>query len=376
MFEEGTKLKARFGEENVFDFSLGNPDIEPPREFKEALIQLANHPVKGMHRYMPNPGYPEVRSLIAEDFNRMTGLFFNAENVIMTVGAGGGLNVLLKALLDEDDEVVIFAPYFVEYIFYINNHGGKCVIAETNREFKFDFNELEKAVTKKTKAVIINSPNNPTGAVYGADDLDALADFLGNAEKKFGHPIYLVSDEPYRKIIFDGLKHESIMNHYDNSIVIYSHSKDLGLAGERIGYVAISPNAADVKDVSAACAFTVRTLGFVNAPALMQRLCGPLQQVSVDARIYERKRDFLYNELTGMGFKCIKPQGTFYLFPECPLDDDIDFVNLCVEEQVLVVPGSGFGRAGYFRLGYCIPDEVIRNSIPRFRTIAGKIGLK
>jgi aspartate aminotransferase len=294
----------------------------------------------------------------------------------MSAGAGGGMNVLLKSLLNEGDEVVIFAPYFVEYLFYIDNHGGKAVVAETDADFRIDIARLKKVVTPKTKAVIVNTPNNPTGAVYTDAEVEALGEFLAKCEKKFGHAIFLVSDEPYRRLIFDGLKNPSVMNFHDNPVVVYSHSKDLALPGERIGYIAISPRMADADLLSGACTFATRTLGFVNAPALMQRVCAPLQHVSIDPRHYERKRDYLYGELTAMGFKCIKPRGTFYIFPQCPIADDVEFVQMCLEEHVLVVPGSGFGRPGYFRIAYCVPDGVIEKSIPQFRTIAKKAGLK
>lgn len=375
MFEEGARLKAEFGQDNVYDFSLGNPYLEPPREFKKALLELAENPVPGMHRYMPNAGYPDCRAKIAEDLSSLTGLFFEDKHVIMTVGAGGGLNVVLKSILDEGDEVVILAPYFVEYIFYIDNHGGKTVIAKTGEDFRFDFDELEKAFTGNTKALIINSPNNPTGVVYSEGDLKKLASFMEEKSKKYGNDIYVISDEPYRKILFDGVKYPSIASHYSNAFTVYSHSKDLGLAGERIGYIGISPEMTDLSETIGACTFTNRTLGFVNAPALMQRLVAPLQGVSIDSDIYQRKRDLFYDNLIDMGFKCNKPQGAFYLFPESPLEDDVAFVKKCIEDRVLVVPGSGFGTPGYFRISYCVPDEVIENSLESFRAIADKFDL-
>ena len=367
MFEEGIALKRQFGEENVFDLSLGNPIMEPPQEFFEELRCIAENPTPGMHRYMPNAGYVETRAAVASQLREETGLEFTADEILMTCGAGGGLNVVLKTLLDPGDEVVIFAPYFVEYHFYADNHGGTCRVVPPDDNFLPDLQAFEAAINPKTKAVLISSPNNPTGVVYPASLLDQMAGIIRTKEGQYGTEIFLVSDEPYRKILFDGLQYPHIFHHHLRSIVATSHSKDLALPGERIGYVAVHPRYESKDELVAGLTFCNRTLGFVNAPALMQPIVKNLQGVVVDVEEYHAKRDFLYGNLTDMGYSAVKPQGAFYLFPRSPIDDDLAFVDELRKHNVLVVPGRGFGLPGYFRISYCVDDHTLEGSLEGFR---------
>lgn len=375
MFEEGERLRKLHGPENVYDFTLGNPNVEPPTAFKEALKKLALDPVPGMHRYMSNAGYPETRRAIAEALAGQAHLPFNENHIVMTCGAGGALNVVLKTLLDQGDEVIILSPFFVEYKFYIDNHGGVSKVVQTTAEFKLDLNAIGEALTSRTKAIIINSPNNPTGVVYDAASLTGLGKLLENREKELGHPIFIISDEPYAKIVYDDITVPSVFSHIKNSIAVTSHSKDLALPGERIGYIAVSPKAEDIGLLMEGLVFCNRTLGFVNAPALMQRLVAGLQHESVDIAEYQAKRDLLYYELTALGFKMVKPQGAFYLFPKSPLPDDVEFVKAAQKYNILLVPGSGFGAPGFFRISYCIDKQIIINSLPAFKVLAMELGL-
>ena len=366
MFEEGIRLKKEFGEENVFDLSLGNPVVEPPPELREALINAARDERPGLHRYMPNAGYPDVRAAIAQSLSPECKVALSENDIVMICGAAGGLNVTLKTLLDPDDEVIIFSPFFVEYLFYIDNHGGKVVTVATDKNFSLDLDALEKAITSRTKAVIINSPNNPTGVVYSRKILEGLAAVLKKASEKNGNAIYLISDDPYKKIAFDGMETPNICEFYDNSIYITSHSKDLAVPGERIGFIAVHPGAEDAGQVMAGMIFANRVLGFVNAPALIQRAVKDVQHVSVDVEQYQKKRDFLYQELTRIGYSVVKSQGAFYFFPQSPIEDEVEFVRILATKKVLVVPGRGFGLPGYFRISYCLPDSVIKGSIAGF----------
>jgi aspartate aminotransferase len=375
MFEEGEKLRKIYGSEKVYDFTLGNPDLEPPAAFKDALKELALHPVPGMHRYMSNAGYPETRLAIAKVLAEQTGLPLDQNHVIMTCGAGAALNVVLKSILDQDDEVIILSPYFVEYKFYIDNHGGAAKVVPTTSEFKLDLGAIASAITSRTKAIIVNSPNNPTGVIYDSGSLEDLGVLLEDAGKIFGNQIFVISDEPYAKIIYDGMSMPSILNYIKNSIVVTSHSKDLALPGERIGYAAVSPQIENSSLLMEALVFCNRTLGFVNAPALMQRLVAGLQHESVDISGYQEKRDILYDNLTSLGFKMVKPQGAFYLFPESPLPDDVEFVMAAQKHNILLVPGSGFGAPGYFRIAYCIDKQTILNSLPAFKILAAELGM-
>lgn len=368
MFEEGIWLKKQFGEENVFDLSLGNPVIEPPDQVQAALVKAAKDISPGLHRYMPNAGLQDVREAIAKTLSNECQVSLSANDLVMVCGAAGGLNITLKTLLDSGDEVLIFAPYFVEYLFYADNHGGKAVAVKTHDDFTLDMDALKDALSEKTKAVIVNSPNNPTGVVYSSEELKQLAEVLKAHSEKTGKAVYLISDDPYKKITFDGVEAVNILELYENSIYITSHSKDIALPGERIGFVAVHPKCEDAGNLMAGLIFSNRVLGFVNAPALIQRVVKNVQGVTVDVEQYKKKRDFLYGELTRIGYDVVKPQGAFYFFPKSPIDDEVEFVKKLAEKKVLVVPGRGFGCPGYFRISYCLPDSVIEGSIAGFES--------
>jgi aspartate aminotransferase len=363
MFEEGARLKKEFGEENVFDLSLGNPVVEPPPELNEAMISAATDSTPGLHRYMPNAGLPDVRAAIAKSLSPECKVELPGENVVIVCGAAGGLNITLKALLDPGSEVIVFAPYFVEYMFYADNHGGKAVAVPTKNDFTIDIEAFKAAITDNTRAVIINSPNNPTGVVYTRSALKELADVLRLKSAEIGQAIYLISDDPYKKIVFDGVETPNILEFYKDSIYITSHSKDLAVPGERIGFVAVHPECHDLKNLMNALIFCNRVLGFVNAPALIQRAVKDIQHVSVDVEPYRRKRDLLYNELTRIGYETVKPQGAFYFFPKSPLEDEVEFIRILTSKKVLAVPGRGFGLPGYFRLSYAVHDRVVEGAI-------------
>ena len=367
MFEQGDLLRREHGEENVFDLSLGNPVMEPPAEFFAELRRIAQDPTPGMHRYMSNAGYDETRAAVAAELRAETGLDFTAGQVVMTCGAGGALNVILKTLLDPGDEVVIFAPYFVEYRFYADNHGGTCRVVPPDENFHPDLAAFEAAITESTKVVLVSSPNNPTGVVYGAGLLAEMGEIIRRRERELGTEIFLVSDEPYRKILFDGLEYPHVFHHHPRSIVATSHSKDLALPGERIGFIAVHPECDDREELFEGLVFCNRTLGFVNAPALMQHIVKTLQSVTVDVGAYQAKRDFLYGSLAEMGYSVVKPQGAFYMFPRSPIDDDVEFAGELQKHNVLVVPGRGFGMPGYFRISYCVEDRTLEGALPGFR---------
>ncbi|MCZ6629654.1 MAG: pyridoxal phosphate-dependent aminotransferase [SAR324 cluster bacterium] len=369
MFEEGARLKAELGAENVFDFSLGNPILEPPPAFHEALRKLLSDPPPGLHRYIPNAGLPEVRRYVAEQLGTATGLPYGEQQVVMTCGAAGGVNIVCKALLNPGDEVVAFAPYFVEYDYYAANHGGKLVRAETDQEFQIDLEALERVITPRTRMVLINSPNNPTGAVYPEEKLRALAEILEEASRRQGRPIFLVSDEPYRDLVFDGRQVPWLPPLYAHTILITSHSKDLGLAAERLGYVAVSPGIEGHEELMEALILANRVLGFVNAPALVQRTLPLLKGQLADVSYYQKLRDLLLPPLVEMGYEVVRPGGAFFLFPRSPIPDDVAFVRAAQKERLLVVPGSGFGRAGYFRIALCVQPEVIERALPVFEKV-------
>ena len=371
----GIALKQQYGEDKVFDLSLGNPVVEPPPQFHQELRRLMESPIKGMHRYMPNAGYPETRDAVAAGLRAETGIPFSSGEIVMTCGAAGGLNVVLKTILNPDEEVVFFAPYFVEYGYYTDNHGGVPVIAPTDESFQPDLAALEGLITSRTKAVIINSPNNPSGAVYSPELLKGLGELLLRKEAQHGTEIFLISDEPYRRIIYDGLTYPQVFLQYENSIVVHSHAKDLALPGERIGYIAVNPAYEARAELVDGLTLCNRILGFVNAPALMQHAIRALQGVSVDATDYQRKRDYLYCRLTEMGYSIFKPQGAFYLFPRSPSEDDVAFVAELQRWNVLTVPGRGFGSPGYFRISYCLEDRVLEGAMEGFAEAAKKFGL-
>ena len=367
MFEQGLELKSKLGAENVFDFSLGNPNLEPPKRVKEVILEVLAEERPGKHAYMPNAGLRETREAVANFLSKEHGLKISWENLIMTCGAGGGLNVALKTLLDEKDEVIILAPYFVEYFFYVNNHNGIGKLVTTKEDFALDLAAIESEVNQKTKAIIINSPNNPSGRVYDENSLNSLGKVLLKMKEKYGHPVYLLSDEPYRKLVYDGVRVPSVFKAYPYSLLITSYSKDLSLPGERIGYIAINPATENWRQVADGLTFCNRILGFVNAPALMQRILPKLQGTMVEVSEYRRKRDLLCQGLSEAGYSFMKPQGAFYLFPKSPIPDDILFVQALLEENILAVPGAGFGTPGYFRLAYCVEDRVIEKSMGGFR---------
>lgn len=366
MFEEGGRLKAIHGADNVFDFSLGNPNVPPPDIVREKLIELAQSDEPGTHGYMPNAGLLSTRSALSATFCQEYCVSMAHEQVIVTCGAAGGLNIIFKALLNPGDEVLCPAPYFVEYGFYVDNHGGVLKPVPTLPDFNLDLDRIEQAISPKTKIVLINSPNNPTGQIYPAESLTQLGRILERKSSEFGHIIYLVSDEPYRKIVYDNCSVPCTFQHYANSLITSSFSKDLSLPGERIGFVAVGPAAEDVGRIVDALTLANRILGFVNAPAIMQRLIVELQGICVDVDIYKRKRDRLVSSMTGFGYEMTVPRGAFYLFPVSPLPDDVQFVRLLQEENVLVVPGSGFGGPGHFRIAYCVDDRTIEGALPGF----------
>lgn len=367
LFEEGAQLSMDGSGLPVYDFSIGNPDLEPPKEFKVALKKIAEDTTAGTHKYMSNVGYSETRQAVAESLQRDFDINFTADNIIMTVGAGGALNATLKALIDIDDEVLAIAPYFVEYDFYVQNHGGVLKTVEAAPDFNLDVANIEAGITKKTRVVVITNPNNPTGVLYPQETLDELGEMLQRKSDEYGRPIFLIDDAPYRKLVYDVDKCTSAFQAYEYTIMGTSHSKDLGLPGERIGFIAISPRFEDWKTVANACAFTNRTLGFVNAPAIMQRAVQDLQGVTIDLDWYRRKRDLLYTSLTEMGYEVPYPGGAFYMFPKAPNGDDIAFIEILKKKRVLVVPGSGFGKPGYFRISYCCADEKIQGSLQAFK---------
>lgn len=369
MFEEGTRLKAEHGAQNVYDFSLGNPKLPPPEKFNEVLKDTVDSSAPGDHGYMPNIGYPQVCAAVAEYLSKEQQVSITQKEVLMTCGAAGGLNVIFKAILDPGDEVITPAPYFVEYNSYADNHGGTLKTVSTKPDFNLDIDAISAAISEKTKAILINSPNNPTGYVYSEESLNELGELLKIKGEKLNRTIYLVSDEPYRKIVYDGIKVPSIFTCYNESIITASYSKDISIPGERLGFVAINPNASFKDDLKAAMAVTNRILGFVNAPALMQRVVARLQGISVDISEYARKRDLICNGLADSGYEFVKPSGAFYLFPRTPISDDVEFVRSLQKELILAVPGSGFGGPGYFRIAFCVDDDTIKNSIPGFKKV-------
>jgi aspartate aminotransferase len=372
MFEEGARLKAEYGAENVYDFSLGNPNVPPPEKFNQVLRETVSTCGLDDHCYMPNTGYPMVCGSVADYLAEEQRAPVTEKDVLMTCGASGALNVALKAVLDPGDEVLTPIPCFVEYKFYADNHGGVLKTVATKPDFELDTDAISEAITERTKVFLINSPNNPTGQVYSEQSLKKLGEILEEKGKEFNRTIYLLSDEPYRKIVFDGVEVPSIFAAYKNSIIGTSYSKDISIPGERIGFIAVNPVATYREDLLAAMTVANRILGYVNAPALMQRVVACMQGLSVDISEYARKRELLCDGLAGFGYDFVKPSGTFYLFPRSPIPDDVEFVNVLKEERILVVPGSGFNGPGYFRIAFCVSDETIKNSMPGFERAMGK----
>jgi aspartate aminotransferase len=368
MFEEGAKLKAQYGADQVCDFSLGNPDLPPPAQYQEAVRRITAAEGPGSHGYMANNGYAFVREAVAQQIGAEQDTALGGDEILMTVGAAGAINVVMKALLDPGDEVIILAPFFVEYNFYVDNHGGVTKIVNTAGDFSLDLEAIEAAVTARTKAIIINSPNNPTGQIYSAAELADLGAILAKAPRT----VYLISDEPYRKIVYDNHTVPSIFKAYRNSLIVSSYSKDLSLPGERIGYLAVHPEIEGKGQLLGAMTLANRILGFVNAPALMQRVVAELQGVTVDTSIYARRRELFCQVLREAGYEFIPPKGAFYMFPKSPLADDAQFVGLLAEEKILGVPGRGFGMPGYFRLAFCVEDAVISRSAEGFKRALAK----
>lgn len=372
MFEEGKKLAAIHGAEHVYDFSLGNPSVEPPKEIKDAVIDIiSNERANLVHGYMNNSGYEDVRAAIASSINKKFNTSFHDKNILMTVGAAGGLNVIFKTLLNPGDEVITFAPFFGEYRNYVNNYEGELVIISPNTiDFQPNLDEFELKITDKTKAVIVNTPNNPTGVVYSEETIVSLAKILNKKQKELNTSIYLIADEPYRELVYDGVQVPYLTKYYNNTIVGYSYSKSLSLPGERIGYLVIPDEVDDFQDIIAGANVANRILGFVNAPSLMQRVVAKCLDTEVDVSVYNRNRELLFNSLTEYGFSCVKPEGAFYLFVKALEEDDKAFVQAAKKYNILMVPGSSFGCPGYCRIAYCVDYATIERSLSSFKRLA------
>lgn len=372
MFEEGKKMAAEFGAENVYDFSLGNPSVEPPKAVRDQMIAILNeeNPNK-IHGYMSNAGHEEVREAIALSLNKKFGTRFGQKNIIMTVGAAGGLNTILKTLIDPADEVIAFAPYFGEYNNYVANVDGKIVpISPSIPDFQPNLTEFAEKISARTKAVIVNTPNNPTGVVYSEETIKKLAEILETKQREFGTAIYLIADEPYRELAYDGVEVPYLTKYYDNTIVGYSYSKSLSLPGERIGYLVIPDEVDDFENVVDGATIATRILGFVNAPSLQQLTVARCLEESTDVSAYDRNRKLLYDKLVELGFECAKPEGAFYLWVKAMEEDDSAFVAKAKEFHLLLVPGSSFMCPGYVRIAYCVSPEMIKRSFDAFEKLA------
>lgn len=377
MFEEGNRLRAKYGADKVFDFSLGNPSVPAPDRVRQAIVDLVNEEEPTvLHGYMSNAGFEDVRATIAESLNRRFGTAFSAKNLIMTVGAASGLNVILKTLLNPGEEVIVFAPYFLEYGAYVKNYDGKLVeISPNTTTFQPNLEELEEKITANTKAVIVNTPHNPTGVVYSEETIKKLSAILEKKQEEFGSAIYLISDEPYRELAYDGVEVPYLTKFYKNTVVGYSYSKSLSLPGERIGYLVIPDELEDSETVIAAASIANRILGSVNAPSLMQKVIARCVDAEVDVAAYDKNRIALYEGLKECGFECIKPQGAFYLFVKSPVANEKEFCEAGKKYNILMVPGSSFACPGYVRLAYCVSYETIVNSLPEFKKLAEEFGL-
>ena len=376
MFEEGNRLRAKYGADKVFDFSLGNPSVPAPDSVREAIIDLVNNTDPTvLHGYMSNAGFEDVRQTIAESLNRRFDTKFSAKNLIMTVGAASGLNVILKTILNPGEEVIVFAPYFLEYGAYVRNYDGVLVeISPDTTTFQPNLAEFEQKITPKTKAVIVNTPHNPTGVVYSEETIRKLSAILEAKQKEFGTVIYLISDEPYRELAYDGVEVPYLTKYYDNTVVGYSYSKSL--SGERIGYLVIPDEADGSEELISAATIANRTLGCVNAPSLIQKVVAKCVDAKTDLAAYDKNRQALYNGLKECGFECIKPQGAFYLFVKSPVADEKAFCEAGKKYNILMVPGSSFACPGYVRLAYCVSYDTIVNSLPEFKKLAAEYGLK
>lgn len=375
MFEEGKRLAGIHGAENVFDFSLGNPNVEPPEEVKNAILEIVNDKDStNIHGYMNNSGYEDVRTAIAKSINGKFGTIFSQNNILMTVGAAGGLNVILKTLLNPQDEVITFAPFFGEYRNYVKNYEGELVVVSPNTlDFQPNLEEFKVKITPKTKVVIINSPNNPTGVIYSEETIIKLSEILREKQKEFGTDIYIVSDEPYRELAYDNAEVPYLSNYYANTIIGYSFSKSLSLPGERIGYLVIPDQVADYENMISAANIANRILGFVNAPSLFQRVIAKCLDAKVDLAAYDRNRELLYNGLSSYGYQCIKPEGAFYMFVKTPIEDDIEFCNLAKKKNILIVPGTSFACPGYVRIAYCVAYKTIEKALPGFKALIEEV---
>lgn len=371
MFEDGKIMAEKYGKENIYDFSLGNPSIVPPSCVKESIIDIANNePEMALHGYMNNAGYEDVRQAVADYTNKMYGTNISIKNIIMTVGAAGGINVTLKAIVNPGDEIMVIAPYFGEYDNYISNFDGVKVMVNADLErFSINFEDFEKKISPKTKCVIINSPNNPTGAVYTENDIKKLAEILEKKQTEYGTSIYLFSDEPYREIVFNGVEIPYVTNYYKNTVVGYSYSKSLSLPGERIGYLVVPSELDDFDEVISAMSVANRILGFVNAPSLMQKVVKKVIGNTSDLSVYEENKNILYKALTEMGYDCIEPKGTFYMFPKCPISDDKEFCAKAKDFRLIIVPGSSFACPGYFRIAFCVDKTTVENSLDSFKKL-------
>lgn len=377
MFEEGSRLKKIYGAENVFDFSIGNPDTEPPQEVQNAFIKCAGTNRRGTHGYMNNAGYETLRQKIADTTSKKSGIDILPSNIIVTCGAAGGLNVALKTIIDPEDEVLILRPFFAEYIFYVQNCYGKPVFVDVDPDtFLPDLHSFKELITPKTKAVIINSPNNPSGVIYSEKILNKMADILSEKESEYAINIMVLSDEPYRELVYDDVILPDMLKIFKNVVSIYSYSKSLSLPGERIGYILASPSLNGLSEFLEGAVFCNRTLGFVNAPAFIQHVLEESIGAMTNSDIYKERRDILYDNLTALGFSCQKPQGAFYLFPRSPIPDEVEFVRSALKYNLLLVPGRGFGLEGHFRIAYCVDKKTIQNSIPQFTRLAADYGLK
>lgn len=376
MFEEGKQMAAEFGAENVYDFSLGNPSVPAPAAVNKAAVDiLQNEDNLLLHGYMSNAGYEDVRQAVADSLNRRFGTAYGVANVLMTVGAAGGLNIIFKVLLNPGDEVIVFAPYFSEYNNYIGNYDGKVVVIPANTDtFQPDIEKLAEAITPRTRAVLVNTPNNPSGAVYSAETLAAMASVLQEKSRAFGEPVYLISDEPYRELAYDGVEVPWIPNLYANTVVCYSWSKSLSLPGERIGYLLMPSEMDDAELIQMAAGVAGRVLGFVNAPSLMQRVVARCLDEQTDLEAYAANRKLLYDGLTAMGYDCVYPAGAFYLFMKAP-EDEAAFVQRAKKHHILLVPATGFACPGYVRIAYCVSPDTIRRSMPAFKALAEEVGL-
>lgn len=375
MFEEGNRLRAQYGKENVFDFSIGNPDAPVPDEINQAIKDIVDEtPVMELHGYMSNAGYEDVRETIAQHINKLHGTEFNAGNILMTVGAASALNVALKTILDPGEEVVIFAPYFLEYNWYVKNYDGVVVPCQTDENFMPNMERLAECITEKTRAVLINTPHNPTGVIYPEEIIEGIAKVLEEKQKEYNRTIFLISDEPYRELAYDGIEVPYVTKYYDNTFVVYSYSKSLSLPGERIGYLVVPPDMEDSEFVFETATAVNRISGAVNAPSIQQKLVAKCIDSKVNLEYYDRNRKTLYNGLKECGFECVMPQGAFYLFVKSPVDDAAEFCAAAKKYNILMVNGASFMAPGYVRLAYCVSHETIENSMPAFKKLAEEYG--